>query len=108
MKSSEKLNILIYLMNQGKLTFEGTIEDYIRAEYKYKASNVARVCRQLREDGLIRKVPQPHPETGREVNAYLITDEGLAYITDRQTPTVKEFLQQFPSKKPQELVGTLF
>lgn len=73
MKQNEKTYILQFINRQPKAVFEGVIEDYIRAKYDYKASNVARVCRGLREDGLIEKIPAPHPTNNRPVNTYIIT-----------------------------------
>lgn len=108
MKSTEKNYILQFIYRQPKAVFEGVIEDHIRSQYNYKASNVARVCRTLRADGYIQKIPAPHPDNGRPVNTYVITEAGKKYLTDQMTPIVREFHENFgtkptePVKQPQQ------
>lgn len=109
MKSTERNKILAYLNTQKTFVFEGTIEDYIRTNYNYKASNVARMCRSLREDGLIHKIPQPHPDTGRDVNSYVITEAGRKYLLDQMTPENRDFMETWVNKPLQTAeTGTLF
>lgn len=50
---SIKKDILEFLGGREGWTFGGTIEDYIRAVDKHKASNASRRCRELYQDGKI-------------------------------------------------------
>lgn len=110
MKQTEKNYILQFINLHKTPVFEGVIEDHIRAAHNYKASNVARVCRQLRSDGYIQKIGAPHPETGREVNTYVITESGRKFLYDQMTPVARSFMEEFGPQKKLEVkeVGVLF
>lgn len=103
MKQNEKTYILQFINRQSKAVFEGVIEDYIRANYSFKASNVARTCRTLRADELIHKIPAPHPENGREVNTYIITEKGRQYLLNQMSDEGRDFMNQWPSQNRIEI-----